>query len=377
MRVTFNLVNIPKTLLLFIFLSSACVDSRNLIVITDMEPDDRISLILLASLGPESISLVGTTGLHAGRKAALARQLMDQLGMPDVPVVQGSGGLPASYPAIASSRAALSYQGEGEGVMSEARLESLAQDVPRSSDDLQNRIRSLLRSAGDVEIVLLAPATDLVLALESDPALATRIKHIHMMGGWSESISPEDKSERWTSYNWNMDPQAAARLVRMQDIPMTLYSTHLIKRDFAGGSINKDDFPEIIELLEETASQNQWAESFFVAARSWDANVLKQIPYLIPIIGDRAGQQFTPADPVVVLGLSNADFVTRVKAVDISIDLEDIDPNQGYKVLVNEISNSNIKSIEAIDIAAFNHQFISLLHKISTSSDLEDAQVPR
>jgi hypothetical protein len=104
---------------------------------------------------------------------------------------------------------------------------------------------------------------------------------------------------------------------------------------------------------------------------------LKQIPYLIPIIGDRAGQQFTPADPVVVLGLSNADFVTRVKAVDISIDLEDIDPNQGYKVLVNEISNSNIKSIEAIDIAAFNHQFISLLHKISTSSDLEDAQVPR
>ena len=158
---------------------------------------------------------------------------------------------------------------------------------------------------------------------------------------------------------------------------MTLYSTHLIKRDFAGGSINKDDFPEIIELLEETASQNQWAESFFVAARSWDANVLKQIPYLIPIIGDRAGQQFTPADPVVVLGLSNADFVTRVKAVDISIDLEDIDPNQGYKVLVNEISNSNIKSIEAIDIAAFNHQFISLLHKISTSSDLEDAQVPR
>ncbi|MGY8795253.1 MAG: hypothetical protein ACKVJN_09030, partial [Woeseiales bacterium] len=153
--------------------------------------------------------------------------------------------------------------------------------------------------------------------------------------------------------------------------------THLIKRDFAGGSINKDDFPEIIELLEETASQNQWAESFFVAARSWNANVVKQIPYLVPIIGDHAGRQFTPADPIVVLGLSNAKLATRTQAVDISIDLDYLNPNRGYKVLVKENPASNIRSIEEVDTGAFNHQFISLLHKISTSSDLEDAQVPR
>ena len=368
MRVTFNPVNIPKTLLLLVFLSSASVDALSLIVITDMEPDDRIALILLAALDPETISLVGTTGLHAGRKAALARQLMNQLGMPGVPVVQGSGGLPANYIDFASSRAALSYQGEGVGLLSEARLESLSRDVPRSSDDLQNRIRSLLQAASDVEVVLLAPATDLVLALESDPALTTNLKHIHMMGGWSESTSPEDKSVRWTSYNWNMDPQAAARLVRMQEIPMTLYSTHMIKQDFSGGSINRDDFPEIIELLAKKASQSQWAESFFVAARSWDDNVLKQIPYLIPVIGERAGQQFTPADPVVVLGLSSAELVTRVRAVDISIDLEDLDPEQGYKVLVKENSASNIKSIEAIDTLAFYQQVLSMIRGMSTNS---------
>ncbi len=354
--------------MLLVFLYSAGVDARRLIVITDMEPDDRISLILLAALDSETISLIGITGLHAGRKAALARQLMDQLGMPDVPVVQGSGGYPEDYPAIASSRAALSYQGEGVGLLSEARLESLSQDVPRSSDELQNRIRGLLQEAGDVEVVLLAPATDLVQALASDPALATNLKHIHMMGGWSVSANAEGKPVRLTSYNWNMDPQAAARLVRMQEIPMTLYSTHMIKQGFSGGSINRDDFPEIIELLEEKARQSQWAESFFVASRSWDEHVLQQIPYLVPIIGNRAGQQFTPADPVVVLGLSNAELATRVQAVDISIDLEDQDPEQGYKVLVQENAASNIKSIEAIDTLVFQQQVLSMIRGIRSSN---------
>ncbi len=360
--------------MLLVFLYSAGADARRLIVITDMEPDDRISLILLAALDSETISLIGITGLHAGRKAALARQLMDQLGMSDVPVVQGSGGYPEDYPDIASSRAALSYQGEGVGLLSEARLDSLSQEVPRSSDELQKRIRSMLQVAGDVEVLLLAPATDLVLALESDPALATNLKHIHMMGGWSLSTGAEDEPARWSSYNWNMDPQAAARLVRMQEVPMTLYSTHMIKQDFSGGSINRDDFPKIIELLEEKARQSQWAESFFVAARSWDDHVLQQIPYLVPIIGDRAGEQFTPADAVVVLGFGNAELATRVQAVDISIDLENLDPEQGFKVLVQENSASNIKSIEAIDTLVFQQQMLSMIRGISTNSYLGETQ---
>ena len=334
-----------------------------------MEPDDRIALILLASLDPDSISLVGATGLHAGRKAALARQLMDQLGLPDVPVVQGSGGLPESYPDIASNLAALSYQGEGEGLLSETQLKSLSRDVPRSSDDLQNQIRHLLQSESNVEIILLAPATDLVLALESDPALMAKVKRIHVMGGWTETVDVQNTPERWTSFNWNMDPQAAARLVQMRDIPMTLYSSHMLQRDFAGGSINRDNFPEIIEFLEEEARQSQWAKSFFVASRSWDENVMKQIPYLVPIIGDRAGQQFTPADPIVILGLRSAELATEVRSVDITIDLEDMDRGNGYKVLVQENPASNITSIETIDRSVFLEQALSMLRDVATKND--------
>jgi len=367
-------MNIPKTLLLIFLLFSVSANSRSLIVITDMEPDDRVALILLAALEPGTISLVGTTGLHAGRKAALARQLMDELGLSDVPVIQGSGGMPADYPDIASSRAALSYRGEGIGLLSDAQLESLTRDAPRSSDDLQKQISIALQLANDVEVVLLAPATDLVLALERDPALTTNLQHIHMMGGWSELTGTEDGLVRRTSYNWNMDPRAAARLMQMREVSMTLYSTHMLKRDFSGGSVNRNDFPEIIELLETKAGHSQWAESFFVAARSWDDHVMEQIPYLVPIIGDRAGEQFMPADPVVALGLSNPDLLSRVRAVDISIDLEDLDPKQGYQVLVKDNSASNIRSIEAIDIAAFEQQALSMIRGASTSNDTEETQ---
>ena len=369
-----HLGDISKTFVLLTLLVSASVDARSLIVITDMEPDDRISLILLAALGPEAISLVGTSGLHAGRKAALVRQLMDQLGMPDVPVVQGSGGLPATYPDISSSRAALRYRREGEHLLSQGQLETLSRDVPRSSDELQKRLRSMLQAARDVEVVLLAPAIDLVELLESHPELRANLKHIHMMGGWSESIGTVGNISRWSSYNWNMAPEAAARLLQMREIPMTLYSTHMIKRDFSGGSINRDDFPEIIELLEEKARQYEWAESFFTSSASWDSHVLQQIPYLIPIIGNHAGQQFTPADPVVVLGLSNPELVIRVQAVDISIDLEDLDPAQGYRVTVKENSASNIKSIEAIDTLAFRRQIASIILRLSTNGAQFEAQ---
>jgi len=365
----FKRLSIPKTLLLLVFLVSTSVDARSLIVITDMEPDDRIALILLAGLFPETISLVGTTGLHAGRKAALARQLMDQLGLPGVPVVQGSGGISADYTDITSSRAALSYRGEGVGLLPEAELKSLSRDVPRSSDDLQNRIRDLLRSANDVEVVLLAPATDLLLALGSDPVLTTSLKHVHVMGGWSESTGPGNEIVRRTSYNWNMDPQAAARLVQIEEVPMTVYSSHIIQQDFSGGSINRDDFPEIIGLLEEKASQNQWAESFFVASRSWDAHVMKQIPYLIPVIGEHAGQQFTPADPVVALGINDTELVTRLRAVEIRIDLEDLNPAKGYKVSVKENSASKIRLVEAIDTLNFNQQALSIIRRLKANNN--------
>ena len=75
--------------------------ARRIIVITDLEPDDRMALHLLAARfrAPE-IAFVGTTVMHAGRKALLARRLLGQLGLAEVPVFSGPGGEAGDYPDI-------------------------------------------------------------------------------------------------------------------------------------------------------------------------------------------------------------------------------------------------------------------------------------
>jgi inosine-uridine nucleoside N-ribohydrolase len=224
--------------------------------------------MLLAAEFPTEIVNVGTTGLHAGRKQILAARFLDRIGLAEIPVIQGTGGEAASYPEIASSRAAREYRSEGSGLLPEADLVAIGRDTPRSSERLTRAIRDSLRRRDDIEIVLLAPATDLVHALTAEPTLKARIKHIHMMAGWSQKTTSTGEVVRRTTYNWNMDPDAGAKLMSMKTVPMTLYSSHTIKRSFSGGSINKDSFPAIIGELESERGRVPAFDSFSIAANS-------------------------------------------------------------------------------------------------------------
>ncbi len=198
------------------------LSNRHYIVITDIEPDDRIALHILAARIPkDEILFVGSTVMHAARKKALIRQLLDQLGLNEVPVFQGTGGTAESYEDIASSRAAREYAQEGAYILSDDELEQIT-TVPRSSDELQTRIEKALDDFGDIEFIVLAPPTDLVNVLVKKPHLRKKIKHIYLMGGWIET--PE--SVLRTTYNWNMDPIASGQLMDMHDIPMTIFSSH-------------------------------------------------------------------------------------------------------------------------------------------------------
>lgn len=59
---------------------------RNIVVITDMEPDDRIALAVLAARMPERVLMVGATILNAERKAELARMALAETPMRDIKV---------------------------------------------------------------------------------------------------------------------------------------------------------------------------------------------------------------------------------------------------------------------------------------------------
>jgi len=339
-----------------------------MMVITDMEPDDRMALLMLAAGFPADIVFVGTTGMHAGRKQVLAGQFLSRLGVGGLPVIQGSGGAVDSYPDIGSLRAAKDYPDEGRGLLPDQALTEINRDMPRSSDELRWAIRDLLWGHDGVEIVLLGPATDLVDVLEAEPDLRAKIARLTLMGAWSqEGGASADRVLRTTS-DWNMDPEAGAKLMAMTAIPMTVYSPSVIQSTFADGSISKNNFPEIIGELQGGRCRVAAFAGFLRAASAWNDHQMETTPARRSVMGAPADHQFSPAGPAVVVGMARPDFMTRTRPVAIRIDLDDLDPARGFRVSVTDDPTSRIDLVEALDPAIFRQQLLLDLRRIARAT---------
>lgn len=97
---------------------------RNLVLITDMEPDDRIALAIVAVRMSERVLAIGTTVLNAARKAALARHALAETELSETEVFVGRGGTRKDYPQMGSTEPALSYvDKEGKDILTEAELD--------------------------------------------------------------------------------------------------------------------------------------------------------------------------------------------------------------------------------------------------------------
>ena len=347
------------------FYKSSVTNIRRFIVITDLEPDDRIALHILAAKIPhDEILFVGTNIKNAARKKALTRKLMDQLGLIDIPVYQGTGGAPESYYDIASSRAAREYAQEGEDLLPLDQLQQL-NHMSYSSLDLQNQIEGALDHWSNIEFILLAPPTDIIGVLNKKPALKKHIKHIYVMGGWSE-VKEGNKTILRTTYNWNMDPIASAQLMSMNDIPMTLYSSDLIKHFFNGGSCNMINCKDVMMKMEALESSLPSLHDQKVAALSWDNHIIQKIPALQLTVEPYKGKQFTPADPLIIVGIVNKKLITKSELVDITIDVQDLDKSKGFRVDVAPDSKSKIMLVTAIDTQIFKDELIDSLNILAS-----------
>lgn len=358
-----HLLALTITGLFGLFLLPGCSDqvpesggTAPIVVITDMEPDDRIALHLLAALFPERVSLIGTTVMHSYRKKLLAERLMQQLDMAHVPVVQGSGGYADDYPDIASSRAGREYDLEGTHILDQSVLEDMAGQA-RSSKQLQVELRRILSTNQHVEIFVLAPPTDLSALLEEAPELADHIARVHLMGGWV-AVERPGGTELRTTYNWNMAPRASKQLLANPAFPITLYSSHVVKRSFSGGSLQRATFPGLIELLELSSERLPSVAETFMAGSSWDNHLMDRIPELEDVIGrENAGMQFSPADPTVIVGAFAPEFIRKRTPVKVRLDERDVDPGRGYRIFVEPAASSRIELVEVFDEAVFREVF--------------------
>jgi purine nucleosidase len=175
---------------------------RPLVLDTDIGTDVDDLLALLLILAEPAVDLVGVTTVHGDTelRARIVQAILDRLGRPSIPVVAGERATLSGTP--------VDWKGhEGQGIDQLPIYQARGIGAPEFLCD-QARL-----AGGQLEILGIAPPTNLALALSRDPGFASRVKHLFLMGG---AFRPPH-----LEHNFVADPHAT-RLVLAAGIRTTI-----------------------------------------------------------------------------------------------------------------------------------------------------------
>lgn len=164
---------------------------RVCVIDTDPGTDDAIALWLALASPEIDLRLVTVAGGNVGLAHTLrnARAIVGLAGR-DVPVVAGAEG-----PLLG----AFTSETRVHGVDGLAGV-ALPEGPPAAPGVAADAIRALLRAEERVTLIGIGPATNLALALATEPALAPRVEEIVLMtGAWAEgNITPSAEFNAWS-----------------------------------------------------------------------------------------------------------------------------------------------------------------------------------
>jgi purine nucleosidase len=188
-----------------------------LIVDTDTAGDDVFSL-LIALLHPrarlEAITVCcGNVGFEQEVENAL--YTVERAGRGgEVPVYPG-----CAEPLIAEWVGAEHVHGR-DGMGDSFFLR--ASQRPEPGHAVDELVRRVNESPGELTILAQAPLTNLAAAVTRDPAIARKVKRLYVMGGGEGNITPA------AEYNFHVDPEAA-KIVLNAGFPLTLFTWSLTR----------------------------------------------------------------------------------------------------------------------------------------------------
>ncbi|MBR0660455.1 nucleoside hydrolase [Neoroseomonas oryzicola] len=186
---------------------------RVCLIDTDPGTDDAVALWLALAAPALDLRLVTVAGGNVGLGHTLrnARAIVGLTGR-DVPVVAGAEG-----PLLGAFRSETQVHG-ADGLAGVA----LPEGPPAAPGIAADAIRALLRAEARVTLIGIGPATNLALALATEPALAAKVEEIVLMtGAWAEgNITPSAEFNAWS------DPESLAMLLD-SGRPVTLATLEL------------------------------------------------------------------------------------------------------------------------------------------------------
>jgi purine nucleosidase len=181
---------------------SSLAAMRPLVLDTDIGTDVDDLLALLLILAEPAIGLVGVTTVHGDTelRARIVQAVLGRLGRASIPIVAGERATLSGTP--------VDWKGhEGQGIDQLPVYQARGIGAPEFLCDQARR------AGGQLEILGIAPPTNLAVALSRDSSFASRVKHLFLMGGafWPPHLE----------HNFVADPQAT-RLVLAAGIPTTI-----------------------------------------------------------------------------------------------------------------------------------------------------------
>jgi purine nucleosidase len=172
----------------------------DIIIDTDIGDDiDDAFALTFAARSPE-LRLVGVTTVfrNACRRAQMAQRLLEELGVPDVPVRPG-----CDVPLVEAVRAGDNdlYDEQGAFIPCQHAGEYDGRESGSDEHAVDFIIRTTRNRPGQITLVGIGPLTNVGLALRKAPDIASKLRSITLMGGVFGEQFPE----------WNIlcDPEAA------------------------------------------------------------------------------------------------------------------------------------------------------------------------
>lgn len=185
---------------------------KKVIIDVDTGIDDAIGILLAEKSGQADILGITTVNGNTSLKQATinTRKVTKLLGREDLKVVQG-----ANRPLVREPYFEVGVHGNDGigGALSEMQVE--IKDEGFAPDFI---IEQAKLHKGEITMILLAPLTNMALAIRKEPRLAEWLKELVIMGGavdYPGNITPA------AEYNMYIDPEAA-KIVFHSGIPITL-----------------------------------------------------------------------------------------------------------------------------------------------------------
>ena len=209
-KLLFALLIVTFALSTTIFADST--STRKIIIDTDTGADDAAALILAA--GSPNVEIVGVTvlagnvDLEQGTKNALATL---ELISCDVPVYKGSE---IRYDGTGISPHSV-FGTDGMGDMDLIHPKRTAEEED-AIDFILDTVRS---SPGEIEIVMLGPATNIAMAIDKDPETMKQVKQIWSMG--TPGINGPGNASPVSEFNVYLDAPAYSKVLDF-GVPVTV-----------------------------------------------------------------------------------------------------------------------------------------------------------